>query len=71
MAEEVNVVRCPICGMEGKLDVRMAIIESMFFSQEEYRRRCVLAKEPSFNFNCNHLQSAIMRSVTPPSAPTK
>jgi hypothetical protein len=63
-------VRCAECGIESEIITHGATIESVGFSQDEMRRNCKLAKDPSFDFNCPHLQGAI-RAATLPSGSTK
>jgi hypothetical protein len=62
---EETPVKCNVCGLEGKINIRSPTMQSVAFPQDEMQRRCKLASEPGFNFDCEHLQEAIMAATLP------
>jgi hypothetical protein len=62
---EEKLVKCGMCGLEGKINIRSPTMQSVAFPQDEMRRRCKLSSKPGFNFDCEHLQEAIREATLP------
>jgi hypothetical protein len=62
---EKKEVKCGVCGIEGTINIHRPSMQSVMFHQDEMRRRCKLASNPGFNFDCEHLQEAIREATLP------
>lgn len=65
-----QIVRCAECGLESKIDIQLANVQSLMVSQAEMKQKCKLATKPDFNFNCPHFNEAV-RAATLPSGLSK
>jgi hypothetical protein len=61
MGKKTEIVRCPECGIEARVDIRNKAISSFAFPTEELQYKCKHYDQSSKNQMCPSLQTELVK----------